>query len=779
MTGAISSSNALSAFLALEKNRDLYFKRFKDSAQVKKDIEYFQKKVGQIKTVDDFVKDPKLLALAATAFGLEADLKYPARLKKVLTESVGKDDSLANKLIDPRYKEMAKFFAFGDVGLTKVKLSFTQKELVDKYTTAAFEKAQAQTNPALRDALYFERKIGNVQNGYDILGDNVLRAVVTYTLDLPPQIAIQSVEKQKALIEQKLDIKKFQNTNAATASRAITDATADLTKLDPVSQALDAAQAKVTEIVDRLQALRVEYDRLTVTQNPAGPYAAEIPTQQAAIEGLARQNGLIGSASQATDALTTLYSTLNSYIIEAQDPTTTGARLTELKGLYAQAVTDASQLVSDATYGGENLLDGSLSGTISVTVATNGQGTTLRTHDVNNGVLDNLAAANTAFQADNFSGAQTSQDAADTALAEVRLQISQDTQIFNSVTGAVNWVPTLDTSNVYTAQQVVTEAQNATGEASGLIGQIKALAQEATDGSLSAAERTALNDEYIILRDQLRDTLANGGYGGYSLLDGSTVSIGGGAGANEVVLDANGAIASIGGRDLVRFADDTAPPAESLYNLDLTSAASAQSVVDSIETQIEPEITRTFRTLATYRGVFDLEAETLDPRGKLDAQYRELADELDALIKAADAGSTNLLESTSIDMTVKSAVTGGTFTAHAQSTFRSLVETTLSNGAGLLLSNFTQARQALDDTAFYARRFQSNIKTDQTVLTNQKAIINQAKKDAEAAQDNTKNATNEFVEKFIQRYLLKKDAEAAKALTGGGSGNSYLLNLLS
>lgn len=777
MTGSIGSTNALSAYLQLEKNRDLYVDRFKNSASIKKDVEYFQKKAGQIKTVDEFVNDPKLLAFAATAFGLEADIKYPARLKKVLKESLDDRGSLANKLIDPRYKEMAKFFSFADTQLTKVQLSFTQKELIDKYTTAAFEKAQGQTNPALRDALYFERNAGKIKSAYDILGDNVLRSVVTYTLGLPPEIARQSVEKQKSLIEQKLDLKKFENTGVTGASQKITDATNDLKKLEPLSKALAAAQTKVTEIVDRLQALRDSYDRLANETSPTGPYAAEIPTQQAAAAGLGRQQGLLGSAGQATSGLAGIEANLSAYITEAQDPLTTPARLAELKTLFQTAVTDANQLVTDATYGSENLLDGSVAGPITVTIKSNGQGVTLRSHDVNNGVLDNLAAANAAFQADNFGAAFTSQQAASTALADVRLQINQDAQIFSTgVASVTRWVPALDTANVYTAQQTVVSAQTATGTASSLASQIRSLAIQATDGGLTAPERTALNDQYIVLRDQLRDTIANGGHAGNNLLDGSTVSIGAGAGPNQVDIDGAGTTLEIGGRNLQRFADDTAPPPESLYNLDLTSVVNAQAVVDNVEDQINPEIERTFRTLSTYSGVYGLEAETLDPRGSLDAQYRQIVEDMDALIKAAGADKINLLESNATDTTVRSLITGAAVTAHAQSSFRSFVETTLSNGGNILLTDFTGARRALDDAAFFARRFQSNLKTDTTVINNQKAQVNQAKTDAETAQSTTPD--NAFIDKFIQRYLLKKDAEAASAQTGGGKGNAYLLSLL-
>lgn len=779
MTGSIGQTNALSAFLALEKNRDLYLTRFKNSASVQKDIEYFKTKAAKVNTVDEFVNDPKLLAFAATAFGLEADLKYPARLKKVLKESLGDEKALANKLIDPRYKEMAKFFSFGDVGLTKVKLSFTQQEVIDKYTTGAFEKSQAAINPALRDALYFERNAGKIKNGYDILGDNVLRAVVTYTLDLPPQIAVQSVEKQKQLIESKLDIKKFQNAAAIGASQKITDADNDIKKLDPLSSALDAAQAKVTEIVNRLEALRGSYDKLTNEINPAGPYAAEIPTQNAAASGLGRQQGLLGAATQGTSALATIQNQLAGYITEAQDPLTTPARITELKTLFQDAVNDANQLVTDAQFGTENLLDGSIGAAISVTIKSSGQSVTLRTLDLNNGVLDNLAAANAAFQADNFAGAQTSRQASGTALSAAQLQLNQDAQILSTGLASVpRWVPSLDTSAIYTAQQTVKTAQNAVGTAQSLVYQIRSVANQATNAGLTAPERTALNDQYIALRDQLRDAIAAGAYSGNSLLDGSTVSIGTSAGANEVDIDGAGTTLAIGGRNIQRFADDTAPPPESLYNLDLTSDVSAQSVVDSLDQTITPEVQRTARTLAAYAGTYNLEAETLDPRGKLDAEYRKLVTDLDGLIKGAASNKTNLLESIASDVTIRSAVTGAAITAHAQSSFRSLVETGLTTGSGLLLTDLTAARRALDDAAFFARRFQSNIKTDQTVIKTQRVQITQAKTDAEATQKNSEVPDNAFLEKFIQRYLLKKDAEASKALTGAATGNSYVLSLL-
>ena len=74
-----------------------------------------------------------------------------------------------------------------------------------------FEKKLGEQNPALREAEYFRRNIGDIENGFDILGDKVLRAVVTTTLNLPQQIALQSVDKQKSLIDARIDVEDFKD----------------------------------------------------------------------------------------------------------------------------------------------------------------------------------------------------------------------------------------------------------------------------------------------------------------------------------------------------------------------------------------------------------------------------------------------------------------------------------------------------------------------------------------------------------------------------------------
>jgi len=202
---------AFTIYQSLVKTRDARLEQFQKSPLIDKEVQYFLEKVGDVETVDDFLSDRRLMKVALSAFALEDELQYPARIKAILTEPLEDKDSLVNKLIDPRYKEIATFFDFAARGTSKLKLISFRNDVVDRFLTNEFEKDLGNQNPALREAEYFRRKIGGAENTFNILGDKVLRSVVTFTLGLPELIVLQSIDKQKALIDARVKIEKFQD----------------------------------------------------------------------------------------------------------------------------------------------------------------------------------------------------------------------------------------------------------------------------------------------------------------------------------------------------------------------------------------------------------------------------------------------------------------------------------------------------------------------------------------------------------------------------------------
>jgi flagellin len=72
---------------------------------------------------------------------------------------------------------------------------------------------------------------------------------------------------------------------------------------------------------------------------------------------------------------------------------------------------------------------------------------------------------------------------------------------------------------------VIDVALTAGESVSDLLTQLRERALEASDTSIDSTARRALNDDFIALRNQITKTLANAGFNGINLLDGSKTSI--------------------------------------------------------------------------------------------------------------------------------------------------------------------------------------------------------------------------------------------------------------
>lgn len=179
------------------------------SATVQREVDYFRQKLEKISTPDEFLKDYRLLKFALTAYGLEDQLEYPARIKQIMKDDPADSKALVNRMTSAGYREINSAFEFFKKGLSKVKDPGFQNTLIEKYNKARYEISLGEINPNISDALYFERMIGKVRNGYEIIGDKVLFNVAKTALNLPPGAVSTKVERLKKLIEEKLDMSKI------------------------------------------------------------------------------------------------------------------------------------------------------------------------------------------------------------------------------------------------------------------------------------------------------------------------------------------------------------------------------------------------------------------------------------------------------------------------------------------------------------------------------------------------------------------------------------------
>lgn len=182
---------------------------FAKTPSLQKDIDYFSKAIAKAKTVDDVFKDTRLVNFLAKSLNLAGEEQYPGKMRRILSEKVDDKNAVMNRLSDKRYSQAADKLRLGESGLDRLKLAGTQTDLINAYKQAKFEDSIGEENLAVRQARYFEKYAANANNAYSILGDPILREVVTSTFNLPKQIAIQPVETQAKAITDRVDVKKF------------------------------------------------------------------------------------------------------------------------------------------------------------------------------------------------------------------------------------------------------------------------------------------------------------------------------------------------------------------------------------------------------------------------------------------------------------------------------------------------------------------------------------------------------------------------------------------
>jgi len=200
----------------LDRTRPKQMDMIRNEAWNKKEIAHFQDNIKKVNSVDDLMRDHRLYSFVMRAFDLEDRIPHKALMRKLLESEVVDPDSLANRVKDPKQKDLAHTMGFmlgGKVNLNV--LSKTWRDgIVERFLTTKFERKQGETNEAVENALYFKRKLGDgsgVRSWYSILGDKKLYDVMQTTLGFPREIAFMDIEKQKQYLDKKYDVKKLKD----------------------------------------------------------------------------------------------------------------------------------------------------------------------------------------------------------------------------------------------------------------------------------------------------------------------------------------------------------------------------------------------------------------------------------------------------------------------------------------------------------------------------------------------------------------------------------------
>lgn len=213
-TGSASGSTGqtpVQALTSAERNQTREIKLTAAQPTVQHTITAFTRAVTGAKSVAQLLANPTVMNVLLTANGMSDMVGYTALVTKVLTSNLADPKSLANTLTDTRWKTLAQTYNFATNGLTGIQNPATLTTIANGYAQVTWQATQDQVTPGLSNALAFKAKAATITSVDQVLGDPVLRDVVTTALGIPKQIAFQTLNAQEQAISTRIDLKKFQD----------------------------------------------------------------------------------------------------------------------------------------------------------------------------------------------------------------------------------------------------------------------------------------------------------------------------------------------------------------------------------------------------------------------------------------------------------------------------------------------------------------------------------------------------------------------------------------
>jgi hypothetical protein len=248
-TAASSGQNPVTALTSAEQGQTKDIKATAADPAVKRAVDAFTAGVIKAKTVQQLLTNPAVMQVLMTANGLADQIPYTALAQKTLQSNVNDPKSLANMLADTRWKSVVQTYDFANKGLSVIQNPKVLSTIANGYAEVTWRRSLDATTPGLSNALTFRGEASTITSVDQILGDPVMRTVVTTALGIPLQIAFQPLEAQEKAIRTQLDITKFKDPKyvesfvqryliAANSSAASGGTTPDINTLAVQSQGL-------------------------------------------------------------------------------------------------------------------------------------------------------------------------------------------------------------------------------------------------------------------------------------------------------------------------------------------------------------------------------------------------------------------------------------------------------------------------------------------------------------------------------------------------------------
>jgi hypothetical protein len=170
----------------------------------------FRRAVDGAKDIKQALRDPRVLAVLLPAMGLSDQRDYPGLVQQALLAD-SKDSKGLLASLDARFKDAATTLDLRAKGLAGLKDPKLLKTLSDGFLQYQYQSGLDDKTSGLSDALYFIKNASGVKDVYGILGNGVMRRVVTGALGLPLAMAVQPIETQARAITTRMKLEELQD----------------------------------------------------------------------------------------------------------------------------------------------------------------------------------------------------------------------------------------------------------------------------------------------------------------------------------------------------------------------------------------------------------------------------------------------------------------------------------------------------------------------------------------------------------------------------------------
>jgi len=152
---------------------------------------YFRANIGKVRSAKDLMSDPRLLAYAMAAYGLDASIEDPETVKRFLTNGAGDPDSISNLLLGAKYEgyaALAKAFDFHTYGTQTTSRPEVLDATPTHYTTMdGFGLVKPGAAHVQGETDYYLANVTKLKSIDDLMADKRLLNYALSAFGLDPQ----------------------------------------------------------------------------------------------------------------------------------------------------------------------------------------------------------------------------------------------------------------------------------------------------------------------------------------------------------------------------------------------------------------------------------------------------------------------------------------------------------------------------------------------------------------------------------------------------------------